>query len=67
MKVADAIQAIVTSYGDIELIARGLSVDAAELAKVKADPDTAEAIAVALLKKYNKVVAQQEVVQETAE
>ena len=67
MKVADAIEAIVTSYGDIELIARGLSVDAAELAKVKADPDTAEAIAVALLKKYNKVVAQQEVVQETAE
>lgn len=67
MKVADAIKAIVTSYGDIELIARGLSVDAAELAKVKADPDTAEAIAVALLKKYNKVVAQQEVVQETAE
>lgn len=67
MKVADAIEAIVTSYGDIELIARGLSVDAAELAKVKADPDTAEAIAVALLKKYNKVVVQQEVVQETAE
>lgn len=67
MKVADAIKAIVTSYGDIELIARGLSVDAAELAKVKADPDTAEAIAVALLKKYNKVVVQQEVVQETAE
>lgn len=67
MKVADAIEAIVTSYGDIELIARGLSVDAAELAKVKADPDTAEAIAVALLKKYNKVVIQQEVVQETAE
>lgn len=67
MKVADAIKTIVTSYGDIELIARGLSVDAAELAKVKADPDTAEAIAVALLKKYNKVVAQQEVVQETAE
>ncbi len=53
MKVAQAIEAIVTSYGDIEVVARGLVVDAAELAKATAKPDTAEAIALALLKKYN--------------
>lgn len=53
MKVAQAIQTIVTSYGDIDLVARGMVVDAAELAKATAKPDTAEAIALALLKKYN--------------
>ena len=55
MKVAQAIEAIVTSYGDIDRVARGLEVDAAELAKATAKPDTAEAIALALLKKYNMV------------
>ena len=53
MKVSEAIQAIVTSYGDIEVVARNLEVDAVELAKATAKPDTAEAIALALLKKYN--------------
>lgn len=53
MKVSDAIKAIVTSYGDIDLVARGMVVDAGELAKASAQPDTAEAIALALLKKYN--------------
>lgn len=53
MKVTDAIEAIVTSYGDIDLVARGMVVDADELAKATAKPDTAEAIALALLKKYN--------------
>ena len=53
MKISDAIEAIVTSYGDIEVVARGLVVDAGELAKATAKPDTAEAIALALLKKYN--------------
>jgi predicted nucleic acid-binding protein len=53
MTVSDAIDAIVTSYGDIDLVARGLVVDAGELAKATAKPDTAEAIALALLKKYN--------------
>lgn len=56
MKVSDAIEAIVTSYGDIDLVARGMVVDAAELAKATAKPDTAEAIALALLKKYNTTV-----------
>lgn len=53
MKVTDAIEAIVTSYGDINLVARGMVVDAAELAKATAKPDTAEAVALALLRKYN--------------
>jgi hypothetical protein len=68
MKISDAIEAIVTSYGDIELVARGMVVDADELAKATAKPDTAEAIALALLKKYNMiapVVVIEEVVQET--
>lgn len=56
MKLSDAIEAIVTSYGDIEVVARGLAVDAGELAKATAQPDTAEAIALALLKKYNMTV-----------
>lgn len=75
MKVIDAINAIVTSYGDIEVVARGLVVDAAELAKATAKPDTAEAIALALLKKYNMTapvvvveeVAQPVVAQDTTE
>jgi hypothetical protein len=53
MKITDAIKAIVTSNGDIDLVARGMVVDADELAKATAQPDTAEAIALALLKKYN--------------
>jgi hypothetical protein len=53
MNVTDAIEAIVTSYGDIEVVARGLVVNAGELAMATAEPDTAEAIALALLKKYN--------------
>ncbi len=65
MKVAQAIQTIVTSYGDIDLVARGMVVDAAELAKATAKPDTAEAIALALLKKYN-VTAPVVVIEEVA-
>jgi hypothetical protein len=70
MKVSDAIEAIVTSYGDINLVARGMVVDADELAKATAAPDTAEAIALALLKKYNmtaSVVVIEEVVQPVPE
>jgi predicted nucleic acid-binding protein len=70
MKVSDAIQTIVTSYGDINLVARGLVVDASELAKATAKPDTAEAIALALLKKYNvaaPVVVIEEVAPDTTE
>lgn len=70
MKVSDAIKAIVTSYGDIDVVARNLVVDAAELEKVKVEPDTADAIAVALLKKYNvtaPVIVIEEVAEETKE
>lgn len=70
MKVTDAIEAIVTSYGDINLVARGMVVDAAELAKATAKPDTAEAIALALLRKYNvtaPVVVIKEVAPDTTE
>ena len=70
MTVSDAIKTIVTSYGDIDLVARGMVVDAAELAKATAKTDTAEAIALALLRKYNvtaPVVVIQEVVQEVAQ
>ena len=70
MKVTDAIQAIVTSYGDIDLVARGMVVDAGELAKATAKSDTAEAIALALLKKYNvtaPVVVIEEVPPDTTE
>lgn len=70
MTVNDAIEAIVTSYGDIDLVARGLVVDAGELAKATAKPDTAEAIALALLKKYNitaPVVVIEEVEPDTAQ
>jgi hypothetical protein len=70
MKLTDAIEAIVTSYGDIEVVARGLAVDADELAKATAEPDTAEAIALALLKKYNitaPVVVIEEVAPDTTE
>lgn len=65
MTVNDAIDAIVTSYGDIDLVARGLVVDAGELAKATAKPDTAEAIALALLKKYN-ITAPVVVIEEVA-
>ena len=70
MKVSDAIEAIVTSHGDINLVARGMVVDAAELAKATAKPDTAEAIALALLRKYNMtapVVVIKEVVPDKTE
>jgi hypothetical protein len=70
MKVSDAIETIVTSYGDIEVVARSLAVDAGELAKATAKPDTAEAIALALLKKYHMtapVVVIEEVAQDTTE
>jgi hypothetical protein len=65
MTVSDAIEAIVTSYGDIELVARGMVVDADELASATAAPDTAEAIALALLRKYN-VTAPVVVIEEVA-
>ena len=53
MTVDEAITVIVETYGDIDLVARTLIVDASEVAQATAEPDTAEAVALALLKKYN--------------
>lgn len=53
MKAKDAIKLIVETMGDIEVVARSLPVDAAELAAFKATPDTAEYVALQLLRKYN--------------
>jgi hypothetical protein len=53
MTVDEAIAAIVATYGDIDAVARSLPVDAAEIAAATAEPDTAEAVALALLQKYN--------------
>lgn len=57
MTVEEAIITIAEAYGDIQLIARSLLVDAAEVAKATAEPDTAEAVALALLQKYNPYTA----------
>lgn len=56
MTVEEAITTIAEAYGDIQLIARSLLVDASEVAKATAAPDTAEAVALELLKKYNPYV-----------
>ena len=56
MTVDEAIAIIVETYGDIDLVARGLIVDAAQVAEATAEPDTAQAVALALLKKYNPYI-----------
>ena len=53
MQVSEAIEIIVGTYGDIESVARSLPVDAFEVFEATVEPDTADAIALALLKKYN--------------
>lgn len=53
MKIADALALMVTATGDLQLLARGLPVNPAELAAAAktAKPDTAEAVALAILAK----------------
>ena len=55
MNLADAIEMMVSAAGDLDLIARGLPVDGAEVAAAldAADSDSAEAVALRLLAKYN--------------
>jgi hypothetical protein len=53
MQVSEAIEIIIGTYGDIQAVARTLPVDAAEVAGATAEADTAEGVALALLKKYN--------------
>ena len=57
MKVSEAIEIIVGTYGDIESVARTLPVDAAEVDSATAEANTAEAVALGLLKKYNPYTA----------
>lgn len=57
MTVDEAIAAIVETYGDINLVARSLIVDAAEVSKATAEAGTAEALALSLLQKYNPYIA----------
>ena len=52
MKVTEAIEVLVSTYGDLDAVARGLIVDANELYAFKAEEDTAEAVALTVLKKY---------------
>lgn len=53
MKVSEAIEYLVSIYGDIDAAARSMQVDASEVSKATAEADTAEAVALGLLKKYN--------------
>ena len=53
MTVSEALDFLVSAYGDLDLIARGLPVSASEVASAKVEADTAEAFALELLKKYN--------------
>lgn len=53
-----AVQELITTHGDLEIIARSLPVDAAEVnaALAAAAPDSAEGVALRLLAKYNPFV-----------
>ena len=56
LELAD--QELTTARGDLEIIARSLPVDAAEVnvALAAAEPDSAEGVALRLLAKYNPFV-----------
>jgi len=53
MEVSEAIEYLVSIYGDIDAAARSMQVNASEVFAATAEPDTAEAVALDLLKKYN--------------
>lgn len=54
-----AVKELTTTYGDLDLIARSLQVDAAEVAAAleAAEPDSAAGVALRLLAKYNPLVS----------
>ena len=54
-KLTAAIEALVTTYSSLDLVAQGLDVDAKEVADAlaSATPDTAEFVALTVLAKYN--------------
>lgn len=53
--LAEAIEILTTTYSSLDSVAQGLQVDAKEVADAlaKADSDTAEAVALAVLAKFN--------------
>lgn len=69
-KLKDVLATMVSSYSDLTLLARGQVVDANEVAQAiaKADPDSAEMVALQALAKWNPVATQETApVQETKE
>jgi hypothetical protein len=59
MSLQDAIDVLVSTYDSLDVVARGLEVDAKEVADAlaKATPDTAEFVVLGYLAKYNPYVA----------
>lgn len=59
-KLKDVLAVMVSSYSDLTLLARGQEVDANELAQAiaKANPDSAEMVALQALAKWNPVETQ---------
>lgn len=69
-KLKDVLAVMVSSYSDLTLLARGQVVDANEVAQAiaKADPDSAEMVALQALAKWNPVATQETApVEETKE
>ena len=69
-KLKDVLATMVSSYSDLTLLARGQVVDANEVAQAiaKADPDSAEMVALQALAKWNSVATQETApVEETKE
>jgi hypothetical protein len=60
-KLKDVLAVMVSSYSDLTLLAKGQVVDANEVAQAiaKADPDSAEMVALQALAKWNPVVTQE--------
>lgn len=55
MELQDALDELTSTYKDLDLVARGLQVDGQEVADAlaEAEPDSAEAVALKVLAKYN--------------
>jgi NACalpha-BTF3-like transcription factor len=55
MELQDALDELTSTYKDLDLVARGLQVDGQEVADAleDAEPDSAEAVALKILAKYN--------------
>ena len=60
-KLKDVLAVMVSSYSDLTLLAKGQIVDANEVAQAitKADPDSAEMVALQALAKWNPVTTQE--------